>query len=240
VPQGLGDGGTGPGQHRQGEAHGLQQRHAEALVLAQGHEHAGVAVEGGQSLRGHAPCDPGPGQVEVLEEELEALLVAGQPGGTHQDEVGLGHEIGGEHVVGHEEEVGALVGQELADEEHDGPVQALEVVDGGWVGLYGLQAGHVHHQGAHPHVGEAHAPELGRVELRHGQGHHRPLGQHGQLPPPFLQQAREGGVIGKEGLCGRDVVVHDDQALGAVPEETEELGLSDGRVQYQQIALGTV
>ena len=86
------------------------------------------------------------------------------------------------------------------------------------------------------HVAVAHRLELARVVVRVGDRAHDPRAQALDLAPPEREQIGEHRVVRFEVLARRDVVVHEHERFGARRQELVHLGLTDRRVEDQEVA----
>ena len=130
--QGLGHRCGRIGDDGQAVVHRLQQRHAEPLVLAQAHEHVGVAVVGGQHPRRDRTGERDRlVQAQVRHEARQGALVTGDGDPAHQVQAGGGvvhAAVGGQRL---DQVVLGLVGGDAPHEEHLEPTLRRGQAGGG-------------------------------------------------------------------------------------------------------------
>ena len=146
-------------------------------------------------------------------------------------------EIRGRDVHRLHQQVGALVRQQLPDEEQERIFEvAIEQVEHLRIGLSPQETERLHHRRDDPYVVVADRLELGGVEARGRDRQHDPVPDRLELQAAQHEQLGERVVDAFEILRGRDVVVHEHDRLGAREQEGRDRRFADRGVIHEQPA----
>ena len=113
----LRDGRAPAGDHRHVERHRLEQGHTETLVLAHGHERDRAPEHRRQLGVVDRSDNMNLGEIELADLGAHRIRIAGEAVLAHEQEPSLNAEVGRGDVHRLDEQVRALVREQLADEE---------------------------------------------------------------------------------------------------------------------------
>ena len=236
---GRGHRGRGEREHRHLLVERLDDRHAEALVLAGTQEQIGDVVEGDQLLVGDvadevhvAGAEPADQLVERSEVALEPALRADQQQARPRVEDRVVGVEPADHVLD------LLVGDHPADEDDVGPL-VVEVARDQPVRL-AVEVAEVGHHRQHRGAGEAERLEILAVELGVAHRQVAAVGVGLQLAAAAERLPRQGAVDADEVLGRRDVVVDQRHSIRQRVRRPRRLRPEREVVQQQVVAAAEV
>ena len=232
----LRDRGARSGHDRLLERHRLEQRNAEALVLARGHDHVGRAEHRREIGLVDRPDDVHAREVELVDLLAYRTAVALEPlvPDEHQEAAESEVRLGDVHHL--HEEVGPLVRHQLSDRQQD---RSVETSRGGAASTRAARPARGD-AGRRPAARRARRGSPSpRARARCTRSRRSRTPRAGAVARPRAARDRAdrrtpGRTV--EVSAGRDVVVHEHERFGRAVRNSCTAGLTDRRVEDQEAA----